>query len=76
MVPLLESTNGSLQGMPLQGAPLRGAPLRGAPPGPGPLELEGKKFGGKSVSETTLFFLKKKNHVFRDITYQNALKLI
>ena len=33
-----------------------GCTLRGAPPGPGPLELEGKKLGGKSVPENYIFF--------------------
>ena len=42
-----------------EGMPLRGAPLRGAPPGPGPLELEGKKLGGKSVPENYTLFLEK-----------------
>ena len=72
MAPLLRWTNGSLVGvnqwLPSGHAPSGctpsgctppGAPLRAAPPGPGPLELEGKKLGGKNVPENYTLFLGK-----------------
>ena len=62
MAPLFGWTNGSLVGeyqwLPSGHTPSGCAPLRGAPPGPGPLELEGKKLGGKSVPENYIFFKK------------------
>ena len=79
MAPLLESTNGSLQGMPLQGMrakrararPLRGA-LGRAPPPVCRVEIL-QKFTGKSTPEKyTLFFGQK--YVLRHFTYQYALK--